>query len=213
MKRLSYLVLIFLSLAFLVYACGTSEAGLEEPESGEPGELDREPFTLFDISDDLAEAYLEEMDLENMSEEEFMFYRTRSNLNDLFNTQFQDIPDVFLQEVEEEEVDIYQGFRVQIQTTRDVQEADSTLEEFEAWADRTIAEFMPRGYVHFRQPYYRVRVGDFHNRERAIEFSRMIKFRYPDAWLIHDRINPYRVPADTVEFRFVDITERIQTIE
>jgi len=45
----------------------------------------------------------------------------------------------------------------------------------------------------FRQPYYRVRVGNFKIRENAIEFSRILKNRYPDAWVVHDRIDPENI--------------------
>lgn len=186
----------------LLYACATPE---RTTEPGEETVVEREPFAIFDFSDEFVEAYLEEFDLDNMDEAEQMLFQTRSKMNEMFATQSHDMPEFYLQQIEEEEVDIYQGFRIQILSTRDVEQADNTLAEFEQWADSNIADYSPRGYVHFRQPFYRVRVGDFQNQERAVELSRLIKFMYPDAWVIHDRINPYRVPADTLEFRIVDV--------
>lgn len=204
-RLLSYFTLFSIFILF-TYACATTEpVGEAEDER----EVEREPFAIFDFSDDLVETYLEDLDLGNLSEEEILFYQTRSSLSDMFNTDGHDMPEFFLQEVEEVEVDEYQGFRIQIVSTRDVSLADSMLAEFESWADTTFSGYSPRGYVHYRQPYYRVRVGDFHNRDRAAELSRLLKLRYPDAWVIHDRINPYRVPSDTTEISLDGTIERV----
>jgi hypothetical protein len=72
------------------------------------------------------------------------------------------------------------------------------------WAAENISGYDVEAYIYFRQPYYRVRAGDFRNRDRAIEFSRLLKDRYPEAWVVHDRIEPDHVPADTTHFRLVD---------
>jgi hypothetical protein len=208
MNKISKLVLTLLAAAILGYGCATPEPTAK----ADAVDVERQPLAIFDLTDELVEAFLEEFDMDEMSEQELALYQTRSRMSDAFSTQFHDMPDFYLQEVEEQEVDIYQGYRIQILSTRDVEYADSTLAEFEKWADQTIADYSPRGYVHFRQPYYRVRIGDFQDRERAIEFSRLIKFKYPDAWIIHDRINPYRVPADTIEFRIIDILDRIEDV-
>jgi len=195
-RQISYYTLISI-LALFIYSCATPEPVSEEDVGRE---IEREPFAILDFSDELIASYLEDFELDELDEAELLFYNTRSRLIDKFATDRHDMPDFFLQEIEEVEVDIYQGFRIQIESTRDVDLADSTLAEFEAWADTTFSGYSPRGYVHYRQPYYRVRVGDFHDRDRATELSQLLKVRYPSAWVIHDRINPYRVPADTTEF-------------
>lgn len=43
-------------------------------------------------------------------------------------------------------------------------------------------------YVTFREPYYRLRVGDFRTRLDALEFLESIKRSYPQAWVIKDKI-------------------------
>lgn len=43
-------------------------------------------------------------------------------------------------------------------------------------------------YVTFREPYYRLRVGDFRTRLDAIKFMESIKRSYPQAWVIKDKI-------------------------
>jgi len=210
MKNFYKLLFIIVAATVLGHACATPEPTTEADE--DEVEVERQPLAIFDISDELVEAFLEEFELDEMNEQELALYQTRSQMNDAFSTQSHDMPEFYLQEVEEQEVDIYQGYRIQILSTRDVEYADSTLADFEKWADETIADYSPRGYVHFRQPNYRVRIGDFQNRDRAIEFSRLIKFKYPDAWIIHDRINPYRVPADTIEFRVIDELDKIEDV-
>jgi len=43
-------------------------------------------------------------------------------------------------------------------------------------------------YVTFREPYYRLRVGDFRTRLDAVAFIESIKRSYPQAWVIKDKI-------------------------
>lgn len=125
----------------------------------------------------------------------------RSSLSDLYTTQQHDMPDFFMQSnsTQEGNRDPYDGFRVQLISTRNVSLADSVARSFRMWSDTTIANYTPEAYVFFKQPHFKVHVGDFNNRDRAIDFSRMVKRRYPDAWVVHDRINPYMVPSDTTQ--------------
>ena len=102
-------------------------------------------------------------------------------------------------------VDQYAGFRVQLLSTRSVVEADSTKDNFRAWADEYIEGYSPEAYVTFHQPYYKVRVGDFRDQQKANNFSRMVKDEYPGAWVVHDRIEPEFLPTDTTEIKRVDL--------
>jgi len=43
-------------------------------------------------------------------------------------------------------------------------------------------------YVTFREPYYRLRIGDFRSRLEAMEYLNKIKKSYPQAWVIKDKI-------------------------
>jgi len=130
---------------------------------------------------------------------------SRSTLTDQFTVKQHDMPEDFLKEIviEERETDEYAGYRIQIISTRDVTFADSTQINFQAWADTTFENYIPSAYIFFRQPHYRVHVGDFKERERAITLSQHLKSRYPDAWVVHDRINPKRVPADTARIELI----------
>ena len=155
------------------------------------------PYT--DITGRMASEFL----VEDMDEFERLLYETRNSLDDESSGLDHEMPEMFTKEVasRQSEVDEFAGYRVQILSTRDVVHADTTRDGFIAWADTTIAGYQPAAYVFFRQPYYRVRAGDFRDRELAIEFSRILKQYYPDAWVVHDRIEPYRMPADTADIR------------
>lgn len=124
-----------------------------------------------------------------------------NRLSDVFATQQHDMPEALLRTYQGDrpvQRDPFDGFRVQIVSTRNVAYADSTAKRFRLWADTTFTGYRPRTYVLFQQPYYKVHVGDFHERDKAYSFSRMVKRKYPDAWVVHDRINPSLTPADTV---------------
>lgn len=123
----------------------------------------------------------------------------RTHLSDAYTYRENKIPENFDRIwAEQQEKDLYEGYRIQIYSGQDVAKADTLAANFRVWADTTIEGYHPEAYVFFRTPYYRVHVGDFHERDRAIEFSNIVKRHYPDAWVVYDRVNPNSVPADTV---------------
>jgi hypothetical protein len=84
-----------------------------------------------------------------------------------------------------EEFPLIDGYRIQLlmragNTALD--EANQIKDEFE--------ENYPEinTYVTFREPYYRLRVGDFRTRLEAMEFMENLKRSYPQAWVIKDKI-------------------------
>ena len=145
-------------------------------------------------------------DQQNLTELQSTLINNRSKLSDVYTTQKHDMPKAFLKS-DSADADLnsnpFDGFRVQILSTRDKQLADSVAQGFRMWSDSTITGYMPNAYVSFRQPFYKVHIGDFHQRNRANSFSKLIKKEYPDAWVVHDRIDPKQVPADTVSISFV----------
>lgn len=127
----------------------------------------------------------------------------RSHLDDVFATRTQDQPDIFKRSVPDNSgnKDIYDGFRIQILSTRDMAQADTVSRHFDTWMDTTAVNYKAQSYVIFKQPYYRVHVGDFNDRDKALEFSRIVKKQFPDAWIIYDRIKPTSTPPDTMQIR------------
>lgn len=186
MKHFSY----YISLSFVILlvigfiSCKTTEQ--TTPNQEDPTVTDRE---------------------ETSSEFIAMLDNTRSNLSDVYLSQKQDIPDIYLKADsvgERINRNPYDGYRVQILSTRNVEQADSVANSFRMWADSTIAGYEADAYVSFRQPHFKVHVGDFQIRDQANKFSRLIKNQYPDAWVVHDRIEPSDIPADTTSFSFVE---------
>jgi len=192
---------LFTALILFITACSTTEKVTTDSDEEVSVEESNQP--IFEVDPEIVEAYL----LEEMDEFERLLFENRSQLSDQFASVEHDMPDLFLKDVvrEEKEVDPYAGFRVQLLSTRSVEEADSTKDNFRAWADEHIQGYSPDAYVTFRQPYYKVRVGDFRDQQKANNFSRMVKDEYPGAWVVHDRIEPDFIPADTTEIRRVEL--------
>lgn len=176
------LILLTVPFLFLLSCSTTKELSENSDDSEEP---------LLDVNERVAEEFVRS----ELDEFERVLYDNRSYMTAHFSQIEQEIPDQFLKEVvqEEKEVDEYAGFRVQVLSTREVAVADSTIDEFRVWSSEELPEYQIETYVVFRQPYYRVRAGNFKDREKAIEFSRLLKNRYPDAWVVHDRIDPENI--------------------
>lgn len=160
-------------------------------------------------SDDLNKSQIERLDFRgdykdaSTEEKARLMNHTRSHFQDQFPKNGLKLPDSYLPEAVNETIvtDPFAGFRVQILSTRNVLEADSVKDQFRVLSDSLFTGYNPSAYIHFRSPYYRVRVGDFSKRERANQFSGLIKDLYPDAWVVHDRIRPDHVPPDSVSVR------------
>jgi hypothetical protein len=79
------------------------------------------------------------------------------------------------------------GWRVQIffdSGANSKRKATEVLNHFNSQHPETNA------YLSFREPYYRVRVGDFRTRLEAEGFMKTIQSEYPNAFAASDKINP-----------------------
>lgn len=198
-------ILLLLGTCLLALSCATSEK-----TTGDDDSSPSEPV------DNLADEYRDE----SLSETERLLLSTRSQLSNHYSEDMVEVPDLYMQEIviDERTSDPYAGYRVQLLSTRNVAEADSVRDYFVAWADSMIVGYEPDAYVVFRSPNYRVRAGDFQDRDRAIHFSGMLKTRYPDAWVVHERIEPSNAPADTADIRFremnaIEFNEELRMME
>jgi cell division septation protein DedD len=83
----------------------------------------------------------------------------------------------------------FDGFRIQLAATTDRRKVDQIQEAFRAR--------YPEVYVGWSQaqPYYRVRVGGFQNRNDATKFMQNIKKDYPDAYIVQDKIKTTELTA------------------
>lgn len=89
-------------------------------------------------------------------------------------------------QIENPNHDGVEGFRIQIffdSGNNSKSKATEVIEEFTEDHPETGA------YLIFREPYYRVRVGDFRTKIEALGFLQNIQRKYPNAWVIKDKIN------------------------
>ena len=77
-----------------------------------------------------------------------------------------------------------EGFRVQIFATQDRNKADQLQEDLALKFDEKI-------YIIFEAPNYKLRIGDFLDRDDAeILRMRLVSSDYPSSWIVRTRIQP-----------------------
>lgn len=174
MKYLSIIIILV-----TVAACSSTEKAVNDTVN-----------TIKENIDSEDKRYAAKLDLEKF----------RTQLSDAYAYRENEIPEAFnrIRVEQKQERNIYEGYRIQIYSGSNVTTADTLARNFRAWSDTTIVGYQANTYVFFRAPYYRVHVGDFHERERAITYSNIVKRYFKDAWVVYDRVNPRNVPADTV---------------
>ena len=157
-----------------------------------------------EIENEVIESPTEEESLASEQTSIYSEYPDFSALSDTYFNRRNTIPDVYSnikEEIKEEETDLFEGYRIQIFSGLDLALADTTAKRFRAWSASNINGYQAEAYTFFKAPYYRVHVGDFHNRLKAIQFSNLLKKRFRDSWVVYDRVNPYNVPDDTVQIK------------
>ena len=77
-----------------------------------------------------------------------------------------------------------EGFRVQVFATQDRNRADQLQREL-------VLKFDEKVYIIFEAPNYKLRVGDFLDRENAeILRLRLVSSDFPSSWIVRTRIQP-----------------------
>ena len=77
-----------------------------------------------------------------------------------------------------------EGFRVQVFATQDRNKADQLQREF-------VLKFDEKVYIIFEAPNYKLRVGDFLDRENAERLRmRLVSSDFPSSWIVRTRIQP-----------------------
>lgn len=120
----------------------------------------------------------------------------RNKLSDLYTVFQNTVPDAFKPVVSRDTaINRSYGYRIQILSSENKSTAEDALHEYNDWIfQQKNIPYKADGYIVFKQPYYRVHIGDFINRDNAIKFAKELKRRFPDAWLVHDRINYSQTP-------------------
>jgi hypothetical protein len=180
-----FLGMLILSSIF-IYSCGTTKKSSRDAGTE-------------DASDEMTDA-ADESAAEVSREFIALLNTNRSSLNDVYSTQKSEMPDLFLQNdsLARDIGDPNQGYRIQILSTRNVSEADSVASGFRFWAVENIKDYVPETYVLYRQPYYKVHVGNFQFQDKAMQLNTLVKNEYPDAWIVPDEVEADLVPPDTL---------------
>jgi hypothetical protein len=120
----------------------------------------------------------------------------RSNLRDPLGSVQNPYPDEFKKTGPTFQAVSRQGYRVQLLSTQNRESAEIILEEYKIWVAQQRPDYEAQAYIIFRAPNYRVHVGDFHIRNEAVDFSRLLKDSFPDAWVVADIINTDLIPRN-----------------
>jgi hypothetical protein len=108
-------------------------------------------------------------------------------------------PDEYETEQADQENKLIDGFRIQITSTKDLENAAKV----KSIAAEQFEDLNVRFYLEFDTPYYKVRVGDFPSRDKAENFREIIRSRgYPKAWIVKTKVwsNPeLQAAADTTQ--------------
>lgn len=83
-----------------------------------------------------------------------------------------------------------QGFRVQLISTQNREDAEIMLESYKIWLASQRFDHNPKGYILFRAPFFRVHIGDYYERPMAMDLVQRMKAQFPDAWVVADTIDP-----------------------
>lgn len=87
----------------------------------------------------------------------------------------------------DEEID---GYRVQLISTRDEEEARAVLRN-------AVLSFDEKVYREFHDPYYKIRVGDFRSRYEAVLLQeKAISMGFTEAWVVRSKIKKLNLGAD-----------------
>lgn len=79
------------------------------------------------------------------------------------------------------------GFRIQLMATTDRRKVDQLMSDFSGRYQGVPVTWSQA------QPYYRVRVGAFINRDGATKYLQNIKKDYPDAYIVTDKVKTTEV--------------------
>ena len=91
------------------------------------------------------------------------------------------------------------GYRIQIYSSQDKRASDRQVEQAVAWWREQLRAGLlddiyvddpspPPVYQDFRQPYYRVRLGNFASRAEAQDMLQMAEQRFPSAFIVPDKV-------------------------
>lgn len=129
---------------------------------------------------------------------DFDLEKYRSSLSDPSSQKSNALPNSFVVDDIKESIQNMNsdvGYRIQLISTSDRTKAQKVVADFNDWIFQNEAiTYKAETYIIFKQPNYRVHIGDFKTRIQANEFIKAVKRRFSDAWIIQDTIIEDRSP-------------------
>jgi hypothetical protein len=89
------------------------------------------------------------------------------------------------QQLLEDENKLTDGFRVQLYATKDIESATIAKKEAQfVFVDDSLSI-----YIEFDSPYYKLRIGDFKERDKAEAFREIAREKgYPSSWIVKTKV-------------------------
>jgi cell division septation protein DedD len=92
-----------------------------------------------------------------------------------------------------------EGYRIQVYSSQRKDSSEDVVRDVEAWWEEVKDEAPPQLFpeelpvtIEYGQPYYRVRVGAYEERERALEALQFVRQQYADAFLARTTVTVQR---------------------
>lgn len=169
LKRIAGSLLVLL---LVVTGCRTAGETVEEEELPRPREVNWADYEDFEVA-----AYREEppaADVELVHDVPENLMSGRSGAGEFVQTQ---------------------GFRIQVFSSLEREEAEEQRERVSTWWRENVGEMSSEAspvVVRFRQPYYRVRVGNFTSRAEAEQLLGRLNDAFDTAFVVPDEVTVRR---------------------
>ena len=171
-------VLLTVGMVFILVACGSAEATVgEDPEDPE----EEGPAATVSV------ASYEDFDPGQFEEEVAP--------ETVVSTVEHSVPDRLMEGRADHGVErVVDGFQIQVYSSMERSSAEDVRSDAESWWDDVSDDYeglFPGGMsinIEFGQPYYRVRLGAFADREEAMEALQVVREKFGDAFLARARV-------------------------
>lgn len=160
-KKFEIGFLLFLLSLFLLSCASGKKTTREEPSRGEAG------------------VYDESFDPLKLQDEDIVFKEEGKTSRDEVVSTPRDI------QQPTQENRLVDGFRIQLFATKDIESATIAKKE----AEFVFTEDSLDVYVEFESPYYKLRIGDFKNRDDAVAFREIAREKgYTSSWIVKTKV-------------------------
>lgn len=124
------------------------------------------------------------------------FDRIRPSMSDLYANLNNELPAEFIPKDDKgDPIESNVGYRIQLMSSQSRKEAEEAMTKFNNWVfEQSDVSYKAETYIIFKQPYYRVHVGDFKSRNVAAAYNEKVKKLFSEAWIVRDNIELNKVP-------------------